>query len=63
LDKASISVKVNADKVGSSFGAIEGVFTGTPATGEDSNTILTIVSIAESVLKAILGFFAKKEKD
>lgn len=62
LDKASISIKVNADKVGSSFGAIEGVFTGT-STGEDSNTLLTIVSIAESVLKVIMSFFAKKEKE
>lgn len=63
LDKASISIKVNADKVGSSFGSIEGIFTGTPATGDESNTLLTIVSIAESVLKVILGFFAKKENE
>ena len=63
LDKASISIKVNADKIGSSFGAIEGVFTGTPTTGDDSNTLLTIVSIAESVLKVIIGFFGKKEKE
>ncbi len=63
LDKASISVKVNADKVGVSFSSIEGVFTGTPATGDDSNTLLTIVSIAEGILKAIIGFFAKKERE
>ena len=63
LDKASISLKDNADKVGASFGSIEGVFTGTPTGGDDSNTLLTIVSIAESILKAIIGFFAKKDKD
>jgi hypothetical protein len=62
LNKAGASVKVNADKVGTSFGAIEGMFTGTPAAAEESNTLTAIVDIAESILKMIISYFAKKEK-
>jgi len=61
LDKATISIKENADTIGYSAGAIGGIFSGTPATGEDSSLLLTIVSIAEAVIKVIMGFFTKKD--
>lgn len=60
LDKATISIKDNADRIGYSVGAVGGIFTGTPSTTDDSNFLLTIVSIAESILKVIMGFFSKK---
>ncbi len=60
LDKAGTSVKANADRVGTSLGAIEGMFTGTAA-ADESNTLMTVVNIAESILKVIAGYFAKKE--
>lgn len=63
LDKAGASIKANADKAGASFGAIESVFTGAPAAAENSNTLMTIVTIAESILKMIIGYFSKKEKE
>ncbi len=61
VEKAGASVKVNADRVGTSFGAIEAVFAGTP--GDETGTLQTIVGIAESILKLIMGYFAGKDKD
>lgn len=61
LDKATISIKENVDTIGYSVGAIGGIFSGTPSTGEDSSFLLAIATIAESILKVILGFFTKKD--
>lgn len=61
--KAGTSVKINADKIGSSCGAIEVMLTGSPSTGDESNTLQTIINIAESILKVIVGYFSKKEKE
>jgi uncharacterized protein YoxC len=61
LEKVSVSVDKNVEKVGTSFAAIETVFTGDSVTG-DSGTVMTIVSIAESVLKVIMNYFANKDK-
>ena len=63
VEKASVSIDKNAEKVGTSFAAIETVFTGDSAAGGDSGTVMTIVSIAESVLKVIMNYFANKDKD
>lgn len=61
--KAGTSVKINADKIGSSCGAIEVMLTGSPPTGDESSTLQTIINIAESILKVIVGYFSKKEKE
>ncbi len=52
----------NVDKAGASVAAIETMFTG-EAAGSDSGTVMTIVGIAESILKVILNYFSSKEKE
>lgn len=61
IDNVTISIKDNVDTIGYSVGAISGIFSGKPSREEDSSFLLTIVTIAESILKVILGFFTKKE--
>ncbi len=63
LNKASVSVDQNAEKVGTSIAAVEKMFTGDADSGGDSGTVMTIVSIAESVMKLIMNYFANKDKD
>ena len=63
LSKAGESVDQNAEKVGTSIAAISTVFTGDSEGGGESGTVMTIMSIAESVLKVIMNFFANKDKD
>jgi predicted PurR-regulated permease PerM len=63
LSKAGASVDQNAEKVGNSIVAISTVFTGDSDGEGDSSTLMTIMSIAESVLKVVMNFFANKDKD
>jgi len=63
FNKAGASVKANAEKIGNSISEVEGMLTGVPAAAGESNTLTTIVSIAESILKLIMGYFAKKEAE
>ena len=63
LSKAGASVDQNAEKVGNSIVAISTVFTGDSDGEGDSSTVMTIMSIAESVLKVVMNFFANKDKD
>lgn len=60
MDQASVSVKVNADKVGTSVENIGDALTETP-TGEVTDTLMSIVNIAEGVAKMIINLFSKKE--
>ncbi len=60
INETSMSVKAGADKAGVSLGAIEGLFD-TDKTDNASHTVLSILNIAENILKLITGFFASKE--
>lgn len=62
LDQAAAGVKLNADRIGTSFSVIEGAFAG-GASEDSQDTVLTIVGIAENVLKLIMNYIANRDKE
>jgi predicted PurR-regulated permease PerM len=63
VDKAVVSIDQNAEKVGTSFSAIETLFVSDSSVDDGSGTLMTIISIAESILKVVMNFFTNKDKD
>lgn len=59
MHQASVSVKVNADKIGTAVDSIENTFSDT-SSGDKTDVIMSIANIAEDVVKMIISIFSKK---
>ena len=62
-DETGESLKSVADKAEATIDAVGGLLTGDTLSGGESSTVQSIVTIAESVLQIVLGYFSKKDKD
>jgi hypothetical protein len=61
INKASMSIRSGVDKVDSSLGSISGLF-GEPGNTENaSTTLLSILNVADDILKLVMGFFQKEK--
>jgi predicted PurR-regulated permease PerM len=60
-DETGESLMLVANKAEATIDAVGGLLTGESAAGGETSTVQSIVTIAESVLQIVLGYFAKKE--
>ncbi|MFO7636684.1 MAG: hypothetical protein R6W96_05215 [Clostridia bacterium] len=60
-DETGESLMLVADKAEATIDALGGILTGETMAGGETSTIQSIVTIAESVLQIVLGYFAKKD--
>jgi methyl-accepting chemotaxis protein len=59
INKASVSIRSGVDKVDASLDSISGLF-GEPGKSENvSNTVLSILNVADDILRLVSGFFQK----
>ena len=59
IDEASISIKANADKVGSVVVAVEDAFS-VKSSGDNTDMIMSIVNVVENVAEMLINIFSKK---
>lgn len=62
-DETGLSITTVANKAEATIDVVGGMLTGETAAGGESSTVQSIVTIAESVLQIVLGYFAKKDKE
>lgn len=60
-DETSESLKLAANKTETTINAVNGFLTGT-TTGTDVNTVQSIVTIVESALQVVLGYYANRDQ-
>jgi predicted PurR-regulated permease PerM len=60
-DETSETVRLAANKTETTIGVVSGFLTGETAVGGDGNTVQSIVTIVESALQIVLGYYANKE--
>lgn len=62
FDAMGESFKLTANKAEVALDAVGGMLTGEAAIGRETSTVQSIVTIADSILQIVLGYFANKEK-
>jgi hypothetical protein len=59
INKASMSIRSGVDKVDASLGSISGLFGESGKAEDGSTTLLSILNVADDILKLVMGFFQK----
>ena len=62
-DETGQSITAVANKAEVTIDSVGGLLSGETAGGGETSTVQSIVTIAESVLQIVLGYFAKKDKE